>query len=156
MYKEEKVYTRRIVQKGGEQRYFISFNGVTGGIVEIEVEADVYNAIREHELIEARIARSDRLHIERLSLTDEEIDLRASCSHETTEKKVLLNLCLHEIAEAIDSMSATQRRRFLLHRISGKTLKSIAAKEGAPFSTVQYCVKQAEKKLCEIYKKFSD
>ena len=155
MYKEEKVYTRRTMIIGGEEHYYISFIDAVGGEVEVEVEANVYEAIREHELIEARTAWSDRMYVERLALSDDEIDTRASQEHCTVEKEVLERLCAEEVAKAIEELPSLQRRRFLLHRIGGKTLKKIAVLEGTPSSTVQYGVKQSEKKLKRIYKKFS-
>ena len=151
MYKEEKIYMRRIIAMGGENHYYISFMDSTGGTTEVEVDADVYEAIREFELIEARMARSDRRYIERFSFSDDEIDVKARKEYSDTETIALLHLCSDEIVKAIEGLTTKQRRRFLLNRSAGMTLRAIAKRENVPISNVQYCVKQTEKKLIKIY-----
>ena len=154
MFTEERTYTRRILKIGGEEHYFISFKDSVGSVVEVEVDKGVYSAIREHDLIDARIAWSDRMHMERLDLSNDEIDSRARREHCTVEKEAQLSLCIDEVVNSIEDLPTRQRRRFLLHRIAGMTYKKIAALEGAPSSTIHYDVKQTEKKLKRIYKKF--
>ena len=156
MYKEEKIYTRRTINIGGEDHYFLSFKDAAGGIVEIEVELNVYEAIREFELIEARIARSDNRHIERFELSDNEIEARAAREPETTERKVHLMECLNEIESVINSMTPIQRRRFWLFRIKGQMLKEIAASEGISVPSVHRSVKYVERKIKKVYKNFSE
>jgi len=154
MYKEEKVYARRTTSIDGETCYYLSFKDSVGSIVEVEVDAYVYEAIREFELAEARIAWSDRMHLERLLLTDEEIDIRAGREHDTVEKTLIMQLCCEEVAEAIFGLTTTQQRRFLLHRGRGMTLKEISKKEGVSISVVHHSVKQTERKLKKTIKSF--
>jgi len=156
MYKEEKIYTRRTMTIEGKDHYYLSFRDAVGSVVDVEVGADAYDAVREFELIEARIAWSDRRHVERFALSNEEIDKRARHEHTTTEKTALLRLCSDEIAKGIEDLTCTQRRRFLLHRFKGMTLKEISIIEGASVSVVHHSVRQAEKKLKKIMKNFSN
>jgi len=154
MFKKENIYTRRSLKIDGEEHYYISFKDSVGNVVEVEVDEGVYSAIREHDLIDARIAWSDRMHIERLALSDEEIEARAMREHDTVEKEFLLHLSSEEVAKAIEELTDTQRRRFLLYRGSGMTLKEIAALERKSFSTIRESIKDAEEKLKKIYKSF--
>ena len=154
MYKEEKVYTRRTILIGGKERYFISFKDSVGSIVEIEVEENVYKVIREHELIEARISRADRKHIERLDLSTSEIDARAIQEHDTTEKEVLSRALADELVSAIYAIPPLQRRRFLLCRCYDKMQKDIADKEGCSKQTVHRSVMRADNKIKNAYMNF--
>ena len=154
MYKKEKIYTRRIIDIGGEEHYFLSFKDMTGGIVEIEVEQNVYEAIREFELIEARIARSDYRHIERLEFSDNEIEARAIHEPISTEKAVLSRELSDEILSVINSMTPQQSKRFLLFRVKGLLLKEIAVLEGISVPAVHYSIKCADRRIGKIYKKY--
>ena len=154
MYKEEKIYTRRTVMVGGENHYFISFKDAAGGIVDIEVGADVYDVVRRFELLDARIARSDRRHIERLGLSGSEIDRRMKREQEPLEKDILVRLCADEVEEAIGKLTVPQRRRFLFYRGAGMKLQEIATVERASISVVHTSIRQAEKKLKKIIKNF--
>ena len=156
MYTKERIYTRRILNIGEKEHYYISFKDSVGSTVEVEVEKGVYDAMREFELIDARIARSDKRHVEHFELSDSEIETRAIREPETTENAVLSRALSDEIVSAIDSMPALQRNRFLLFRSKGLTLKEIADREGRCSSAIHYSIKCAERKIKNVYKKFSE
>ena len=154
MFTEERIYTRRTLRTGGEEHYFISFKDSVGSIVEVEVDEDVYDAMRELELVESKLARSDKRHAEHFELSDSEIEARSVRESETTEQAALSRALADELAMAIYAMPPLQRNRFLLFRNKGLTLTEIAIMEGTSVAAIHYSIKCADKKIKKIYKKF--
>jgi len=154
MYKEEKVYTRRVINLCGKECYFVAFEGQSGDKVDIEVEAHVYDAIREFELIEARIARSDRRHFEHFALSDSETESRALRKLETTEMAAISKICAERLAAVIAELPPLQRKRYLLFYNGGMRLKDIADREGCSIPSVSRSIRRADKKVREAYKNF--
>ena len=150
MYNEDKIYTRRIEMIGGKKCYFVTFVDSVGNYVDREVCPIVDKSLHDAEKIEARIARSDRRHTERFELSDLD-EGRVFCEPETTEDQFLLRECANEVAKAIDALPLIQRRRFLLNRIKGMTIREIAVYEGCAAPVVYRSIMRADKKIRKVY-----
>jgi hypothetical protein len=55
--------------------------------------------------------------------------------------------------QALDKLTTIQRRRYLMHHVKGMTIREIAKKEGAFFTTIHQCLQAAEKKIKKILEK---
>ena len=154
MYTEDRVYHHRVEMIDGKKHYFISFVDVHGDKVSQEVSFEVYEASNEAQRNEARIARSDRRHMEHIKLSDNEIETRAVAEHDTVEKDFFHNESTNAMVAAINSLPLIQRRRTIRFHIEGIILRDIAAHEGCSAEAVHYSIKRAEKKIKEKLKKF--
>jgi predicted DNA-binding protein YlxM (UPF0122 family) len=156
MYKEDKVYTRRVVLLDGKKHYYVSFQDSHGNTIETEVTEGVYKTILDFQRIEARIARSDRRHLEHRVLSDSEINRRKINHLLSTESIYISEKEIQELLKAIESFPRLQRRRFTLHRFDGFSTAKIAKIERCSRQAVEKSIAIAEKKLYELRKKFSD
>jgi DNA-directed RNA polymerase specialized sigma24 family protein len=140
----------------GKEHYFISFVDAHGDSVSLEVDRKVYEASRNAQRNEARIALSDRRHITRFVLSDSGVgvDIREICVAETPEEVLIQGEVISEIAAVIEALPRLQRKYFLLSRIDGLTFREISLREGRHFTTVHRTIKRAEKKIFEISKKY--
>ncbi|MCF0185751.1 MAG: sigma-70 family RNA polymerase sigma factor [Bacteroidaceae bacterium] len=113
-------------------------------------------SLKEGEIL-ADFNRNEDKHAKRRSRTGEAFGYEEGFSETVHEElisdtmldEILLNLDIEEMNEAMDLLSATQRRRVELYYLQDMTLAQVAAAEGVNVNAVRKSIKAALKILKE-------
>jgi len=148
----EKTYTLRTESAEGIARYYISFNDGEKRCHEIEVSRPVYREFERFVRVERNLTRWDERHREQSEVWDETLNKRALYPPDSLEDTVFDCLRNEQLRLAIQQLSETQRRRFVLHHEFGLTYGQIAKMENCTTRAVQYSVDVAKKKVFDAMK----
>ena len=88
-------------------------------------------------------------------------DQAGKCKSDSPEESLVAAIDAHEVSaqkeqraalakQALDKLSDIQRRRYLLYRVDGLTLRQIADMEGVAFQVIDRSISAAEKKIKKI------
>ena len=107
----------------------------------------VYDCFDEYELIDLSAMNEFDRHIEHSELLESTLENRSWNKeiplYDVVEKKHISK----EVRQAINTLLATQRQRFIKYYYHGKSYKKIAEEEGCEYQCVQRLVYRAREKL---------
>jgi len=113
----------------------------------IRLTFDCFTTIaREFVLEENRQRKAASRHIDRRSL-EEVLECENIVDDRTPDYYYLLNERRRVICNALRSLTATQRRRYLMHFEDGLSLQEIANIEGVAKSTIDDSIQAAQRKI---------
>ena len=150
----EKTYTLRTESAEGIARYYISFNDGEKRCHEIEVSRPVYREFERFVRVERNLTRWDERHREQSEVWDETLNKRALYPPDSLEDTVFDCLRNEQLRLAIQQLSETQRRRFVLHHEFGLTYGQIAKMEDCQKAAVSESVQQAKTEIRKIIYQF--
>lgn len=155
----------------------IIYKSADGSVTEITLEdflaesaentEEIFRQIKEasdklfhsEDIAEARNSRNE------LSLFDfseqyasKPLEEQIVCLKDRETEQIYLkkrNQMLKLVPEILDKLTETQRRRFLLHKVKGFTVRKIAKAEGVAHQSVFESIIGAEKKIEKFLRKFS-
>ncbi len=146
---KDNPYTIKLI----DNKYFICFKDSNNKIRIIEVNKEIYNAFNQFELDDLHSLNEYDRHIEHRELTEESIYNRAPINKEGIDDIIIRNSTYEELMNAINHLSATQRRRVKMYYFDDLDLKTIASIEKTSFQMISKSIKQAIKKLKKILTK---
>jgi RNA polymerase sigma-70 factor (ECF subfamily) len=149
-------YSLRLEEKRGLTHYFVSFTDGQAIPRETEVSRPVFIEFIRLFRTECNLQRWDERHIEQSELLEGTLLRRALHPPKSVEEVVFDSERSASLRLAIQQLTETQRRRFVLHHEFGLTYEQIAEMEGRNRSSVCESVLSAEKNICEIMKKFEN
>ena len=120
-----------------EDKYYISFLDSAKQNCRIEIKKDVFDAYMNSRKAYKKIKNETSRHLERMSLTEEDIFNRSFFQTETTEEAAIRNMEIENVNKALNNLTETQQRRVQLHFISDITIRDIAKLEKVQKSQIQ-------------------
>lgn len=145
---ENYTYTICEKSKDGVIRYFASFLDGNGLSQESEISYDIYLILDECRRHENRQKRSMERHQERLTLDEHQLAARMLSPPNSMEDTVLLAA---DLQNALQTLTDTQRRRFLLYHEHGLNFQQISSVEGCSARAIEYSVEAAIKCLKKYF-----
>ena len=130
----------------------IKYTFADGTVSEVEVDEELGNFIIESRQDEENLSRKERYHC--FSVESSVYEGKELSTYETPEK--ILQLKIDNIrkeklfADAMNSLSETQRRRLLM-LIDGLSLRDISRREGVSFHSVAKSIWGAKKIILKFF-----
>lgn len=142
-----KAYTLKEEITENRTRYFIGFKDGQGDYHELEVSPAFYAEFRRLELNNRKLENWDWRHREFSEVWDETLNKRARKLPKSVEELMIEAERSELLQRAIDTLPATQRRRFLLHYEYDYKLCEIGRMEHCAASSVGKSVSLAREKV---------
>ena len=146
MFDNKNHYKLRTEENDGAIYYYVLFVDGQGVRRKIEVSEDIYQALESSHREEESLARKQRKYIERSELMDETLYNRAMVRPLPLDEHVWHNILLERVQHALGSLSAKQKKRFMLYQ-QGFTYQEIAEVEGCTLQAIEKSVKAAKHTL---------
>jgi len=126
----------------------INYTFANGETSEVEVSEEIGNVILDSRREESNLDRKERYHC--YSLDAAEFEGAEYAGGETPETELFSQLERIHIAEALDELSETQKRRMLL-LAQGLSVREIARREGKDIKTIRQSIDGARKKFLKYF-----
>lgn len=124
-----------------DNHYYILFRDGQNIPRMIEVGKEVYDIFNQFELDDLKELNEYDRHIEHRELTEESIYNRAPINKEGIDDIIIRNSTYEELMNAINHLSATQRRRVKMYYFDELDLKTIASIEKTSFQMISKSIK---------------
>lgn len=147
---KDNPYTLNCCEK--RNRYLICFKDGKGNNQEIEVDEKIFREFDKFELNDLSEMNEYDNHIEHSEIFENNLNDRAMDKPLDVAEVVENNIINEELRNAIDKLSAIQKRRIRMYYFDGLTQKEIAEKEGSSLRAIQYTLNSAINELKEILK----
>lgn len=138
------------------QTYTVEFVDNKRIIHKVEISEEVYQAFDKFELEDISQIHKYRSHIEHSEIFEETLNNRIVDKPTTIEDEIEEKIIYEELKEAVNQLSAIQKRRIKMYYFDDMNLREIAEKEGCAIMSVKDSINIGLKKLEEILKKFKD
>jgi len=135
----------------GVTKYYVSFVDGQGEKQVVEVSHLIFDEFLKFVKKERNLKRWVERHIEQSDLRDETLLERAFNPPKSVEETVLDEFVNEQIHQAIETLSKTQRQRFILYFEFDFTYQQIADMEGCSFQVVARSIKAAEKNILKYF-----
>jgi RNA polymerase sigma-70 factor (ECF subfamily) len=149
-------YSLRLEEKCGLTHYFVSFTDGQAIPRETEVSRPVFIEFIRLFRTERNLQRWDERHIEQSELLEGTLLRRVLHPPKSVEEVVFDSERNESLRLAIQLLTETQRRRFVLHHEFGLTYEQIGDIEGRHYTSIGESILKAERKIYEIMKKFEN
>lgn len=126
----------------------INYTFANGETSEVEVSEEIGNVILDSRREESNLDRKERYHC--YSLDAAEFEGAEYADGETPETELFSQLERIHIAEVLDELSETQKRRMLL-LAQGLSVREIARREGKDIKTIRQSIDGARKKFLKYF-----
>lgn len=126
----------------------INYTFANGETSEVEVSEEIGNVILDSRREESNLDRKERYHC--YSLDAAEFEGAEYAGGETPETELFSQLERIHIAEVLDELSETQKRRMLL-LAQGLSVREIARREGKDIKTIRQSIDGARKKFLKYF-----
>lgn len=126
----------------------INYTFTNGETSEVEVTEEIGNMILDSRRQESNQERRERYHC--YSLEAAVYEGKDYADEETPETELLRHLENQRMAEVLDKLSDTQRRRLLM-LAQGLSVREIARREGKDIKTVRESIEGARKKFLKLF-----
>lgn len=147
MFNDNFAYKLKSTHTNGIDEYYVGFYDGQGVYTETKVDYEIYLEIVQFRKNEERVRRHDKRYIENASLTDEEMHMRAVHKAQTINEYLSAEMLSKDIDTALDSLTDTQKNRFILHCLFGMTFQQISEMDKCSRKAVFDSVKLAINKL---------
>jgi RNA polymerase sigma factor (sigma-70 family) len=119
----------------------------------VETDETTYWLLKSFQQEDWRQERQARRHLERLSLSEEELLDRADIFVPSPEELLHRHILTEELRRAFEKLPPVQARRFLLHYGLELSVSQIAESEQCGSRTIRHSLELAKKNLRKILKK---
>lgn len=126
----------------------INYTFANGEISEVEVTEEIGNMILDSRRQESNQERRERYHC--YSLEAAVYEGKDYADEETPETELFRHLENQRMAEVLDKLSDTQRRRLLM-LAQGLSVREIARREGKDIKTIRESIEGARKKFLKLF-----
>lgn len=138
----------------GAKHFFVAFNDINCHTQTIEVSKELFLEFKAFQKEDEHQRYTFRRYIEHIDLTDEELHFKAFNSLNLTDEIVINKQLYSRLCEAIETLSHTQKRRFLLYYEYDLTFREIATIEGRAEYSVQESIYSAKAKVLRAIETF--
>lgn len=137
----------------GVSHFFVEFSDINSKKHTIEVDEKIYEEFRKFKSIEKHQQNHFERHIEHISLSDEEIHKRTGSKKESVEETIIRELQNEELRQAINTLSAIQKRRLLLYFEHELTFEKIAKLESCSVMSIKRSIDRSKAKIAKHLKR---
>jgi RNA polymerase sigma factor (sigma-70 family) len=136
--------------KDGVNHYYVVIPQFNKPECLVETDETTFWLLKSFQQEDWRQERQARRHLERLSLTEEELIDRADIFVPSPEELLNRHLLTEELRRAFEKLPPTQARRFLLHYGLELSITQIASAEACSYNAVKHSIEKARKNLKTI------
>ncbi len=141
------IYSYRIKNINGKEKYYVSFTDVNGKYIETEVTETVYCCLQGLHRSERNLVRSDERHIEQSEQSETTIYEKGNVDLSSTEDITFDNLRSAELKKAMTILTEKQRIRIHRYYWDKMTLQQIANVDNCAHQTISESIEAARKKI---------
>lgn len=142
-------YTLESVEK--EELYFIKFKD-SNGEHSVKVSKEVFNVFDESEKQENNMRVRNSRYIHKYELSEESLNNKVSNNQVSIEDKLINDLVIDKLHDAINDLSDIQKRRIIKYFFDNKTLEEIASEEKCTKMAVKFTIDKSLEKISKKIK----
>jgi RNA polymerase sigma factor (sigma-70 family) len=141
-----------ITREDDGQHYFVVIPQFNKPERLVETDETTFWLLKSFQQEDWRQERQARRHLERLSLTEEELLDRADIFSPSPEELLHRHILTEELRRAFEKLPPDQARRFLLHYGLELSITQIASSEACSYNAIRHSIEKAKKNLRNILK----